>query len=67
MTPQEENQARAVWAEKRKRKSYGRLAKMKAKQTEREQFRSIPADRRVWCTNTSRWVVDRAHRPLTDR
>lgn len=58
MTPQEEAEARAAWAEKRKRKSYGRLAKMKARQAEREQFQSIPADRRRWCTRTSRWVHD---------
>lgn len=55
MTPQEEVEARKLWAEKRKIKSYARLGKMKEKQT----MKMIPPAHRRWCVNTSRWYDDR--------
>ncbi len=55
MTPQQEAEARATWAAKRKTKSYNRLARMKEKDT----MKMIPPDHRRWCTRTSRWYDDR--------
>lgn len=56
MTPKEEAAARVAWAERKKAKSRGRIAKMLAIKQEREQFNAIPASRRVWCMKTCRWI-----------
>lgn len=55
MTPQEEVEARAKWAEKKKIKSYVRLGRMKQK----EQMKMIPPSNRRWCTRTCQWYDDR--------
>lgn len=57
MTPQEEAAARASWAERKREKSRARIAKMLARKRERDAFNSIPASKRTWCVNTSRWVA----------
>lgn len=55
MTPQEEVEARLIWAAKRKTKSYNRLARMK----EKDAMKMIAPAHRRWCVNTSKWYDDR--------
>jgi hypothetical protein len=58
MTPQEESAARKTWAEAKRRKSRGRVAKMLAIKREREEFASVPASQRRWCVRTCRWIAE---------
>lgn len=56
MTPQEEAACRAIWSERKKAKSRGRVAKMLAMKRERDERDAIPSSRRTWCPKTSRWI-----------